>query len=178
MADEELAAGAVRVAGAGHGQDALHVRAVVELGLHLVAGAAGAGHAAGADLGIGAASLNHEALDDAVEGRAVIELLAGQLEEVLHGARGDVRPELDGHVAEVGVDDGAGGGTGGGGFFHGFFIIGAGGKGEAGHDGQGGEQAEAQGFHGFQPISRASARNPKPPLASPPTGGQGRPVCV
>ena len=48
--------------------------------------------------------------------------------------------------------DSVGGGAGGGGFFHGFFVVGAGGKGEAGHDGQGGQQAEAQGFHGLEAI--------------------------
>ena len=136
MADEELAAGAVRVARAGHGKHALYVGAVIELGLDHVAGATGAGGAARADLGVGAAALNHEALDDAVEGGPIVEFLAGQLEEVVHGTRRDVGPELDGHVAVVGVDDGTRG-TGGGGVFHLFFVI-AGGKVEGGHDGQGG----------------------------------------
>ncbi len=68
MADEELAAGAVRVAGAGHGEHALHVGAIVELGLDHVARSAGTGDAAGTNLGVRAAALDHEALDDAVEG--------------------------------------------------------------------------------------------------------------
>ena len=42
VADEELAAGGVRVLRAGHGDDAAVVGAVVELGLDLVAGIAGA----------------------------------------------------------------------------------------------------------------------------------------
>ena len=78
VADEELAAGAVRVARARHGEHALHVGAVVELGLDHVAGSAGAGGAAGADLGVGATALDHEALDDSVKGRTVIKSFTGE----------------------------------------------------------------------------------------------------
>ena len=107
-----------------------------------------------------------------MERGAIVELLAGELEEVVHGARGNVGPKLDGHVAVVGVDDGTRG-AGSGGFFHLFFVI-AGGKGERGHDGHRGEQAQAEGFHGVKPRPLARPRNPKPPLASPPPAGQGR----
>ena len=172
MADEELAAGAVRVARAGHGKHALHVGAVIELGLDHVAGATSAGGAARADLGVRATALDHEALDDAVERGPIVEFLARQLQEVVDGAWRDVGPELDGHVAVVGVDDGTRG-AGGGGGFHLFFVI-AGGKGERGHDGHRREQAQAEGFHGVKPRPLARPRNPKPPLASPPPAGQGR----
>lgn len=52
------------------------------------------------------ASLNHESLDDAVECRAVIELLFRELFEVFHGLRRDVRPETDDHFTGGGFDYG------------------------------------------------------------------------
>ena len=114
---------------------------VVEFGFDSVPWGACTGLSTGADFGVRTAALDHEAFDHAMEGGAIVELLAGELEEVLHGARGNVGPELDGHVAVVGVDDGTRG-AGSGGVFHLFFVI-AGGKGQGGHDGHGGEQAQA-----------------------------------
>src|SRR5690606_38195345 len=77
----------------------------VELGLDLVAGTAGAGHAAAAGFGVGAAALDHEALDDAVKSGAVVETLGSELLEILHVAGGHVGPELEGEVALGGGDD-------------------------------------------------------------------------
>ena len=82
------------------------MRLGVELGLDLVAGVAGAGHAARALFGVGAAALDHEALDDAVERGAVVEFLVGELLEVFDGLGRDVGVEFDGHFAEGGLDDG------------------------------------------------------------------------
>src|SRR3954470_16692504 len=82
------------------------MRPVVEFGLHLIARIAGARDAAGAGLGIGAAALNHEAFDHAMERRAVIKTLASEFLEVLDVLRRDVRPELEGHVSIGGLDDG------------------------------------------------------------------------
>ena len=87
VADEKLAAGRVGVGRARHRDDAAHVGLGVELGLDLVAGAAGAGHAGLARLGVGAAALDHEALDDAVKRGAVIEALAGELLEIFDRLR-------------------------------------------------------------------------------------------
>src|SRR5581483_6609570 len=71
-ADEELAVAGVRACRAGHRGGAARMRLVVELGLELLAGAAGAG-------AMRAAGLRHEAVDDAVEHDAVIKALAHQL---------------------------------------------------------------------------------------------------
>ena len=60
QADEELRAGRVGIAGAGHREHARLVLGGVELGRNRVARPAGAG-------AFGAAALDHEALDDAVE---------------------------------------------------------------------------------------------------------------
>lgn len=115
--NEELGAGTVGMLRASHGEDAAHVGLGVELGLDLVTGATCTRHAAGAWLGVRTAALNHETLDDAVKGGAVIEAFFGELKEVLDGLRGDLGPELDREVAGGGVDDGAG--RGGGCVFHG-----------------------------------------------------------
>lgn len=75
MSDEEL--GAVRVgAGVGHGEHAGLVVAAVclALALELVAGVSGAGAE-------GAAALDHEIGDDAVEAQAVVEPAGGKVEE-------------------------------------------------------------------------------------------------
>src|SRR5690242_1096239 len=58
-ANEELAVAGIRVAGARHRDGAAHMRFLVELGLELLARAAGA-------RAMGAAGLRHEAVDDAV----------------------------------------------------------------------------------------------------------------
>jgi len=88
------------------------MRLCVELGLDLVAGAAGAGRAGLAGPGVGAAALDHEALDDAMKGGAVIKPLPGELQEIPDGSGRDIRPEFDGHVAVVGLEDGCFNGCG------------------------------------------------------------------
>ena len=113
VADEELAAGRIRMLGTGHGDHAAGVRAVVELGLHLVARVAGAGDALGAGFGVRATALDHEALDHAVERGAVVETVGGELLEILDRLRGNLRPELDLDVSVVGADHGVFFGGGG-----------------------------------------------------------------
>src|SRR5690606_12116057 len=65
----------------------------------LVAGSAGPGAGRVATLG-------HEAVDDAMEGRAVVEAGARQVDEVLDGERRAVRVELDREVALLGLEGG------------------------------------------------------------------------
>jgi hypothetical protein len=106
VADEELATGGVRMRRAGHGDDAASMVFVVEFGGNLVARITGAGHAAGAGLGVGATALDHEALHDAVERRAVVKAVAGEFLEVFDRFGGDFRPERNGNIAVSGGDDG------------------------------------------------------------------------
>ena len=171
MADEELAASTVRIGRTGHREDTLRVGPIIELGLNLVARATGARLTLGALLGVGATALNHEAFDNTVEGGAFIEAFTRQLEEVVDGARGDVGPELDGHVAVVGMDNGAGSSLRVSGFFHGCGR-GVGGLGDGEAEEAGREEAEE--FHGNEGKRVGRTRNPKPPLASPPQGGHVR----
>ena len=70
---------------------------VVELGLELVARAAGAG--AG-----GVAALDHEAGDDAVEDDAVVEPFAGEEDEAVDVLGRDLRVQLDADRAGRRVD--------------------------------------------------------------------------
>nr|GFC12928.1 hypothetical protein [Tanacetum cinerariifolium] len=112
--DEELRAAGI-FAGVGHAQHAPVVVLVVAAGfaLDFVAGAAGAGLAFGAGLGVGVAALNHKIRDDAVKFGAVIEAFAGQVKEVLNGIRRVLLVELNFHDALGRVDFGsfhAGGG--------------------------------------------------------------------
>src|SRR5206468_12719820 len=82
---------------------------VVELGLDRVPRTAGAVAIAPrvAVLRVGVATLDHEAGDHSMKGRAVVEPLADEVREVLDVAGGLVREELDLHLAEAGLDDGA-----------------------------------------------------------------------
>src|SRR3990167_1764152 len=81
--DEELCAGRVRGAGAGHGDGVLVVlQAVVGFVLDLAFGRLLL-HA-----GLEPATLDHEALDDAVEDRAIVMTGLHVLKEVGHGDRG------------------------------------------------------------------------------------------
>ena len=82
--DEELAAGGVRVHGAGHADDAAGMlngvddAVLQELTLDVPARAAHAG-------ALRAAALDHKAGDDAVEGQAVVKALLDQLLKVFAG---------------------------------------------------------------------------------------------
>ena len=131
VTNEELAPGAIGIGRPGHGEDALGVRTVIKLGFDLVARAAGAGLAFAAGLSVRATALDHEAFDDAVESGLIVKSFAGELQEVVDGARGDFGPEFDSHVAGRGVDNRPWGG----GFVHGFGGRGA----AAGRQGQGAE---------------------------------------
>src|SRR5882724_9113202 len=72
MADKKLAAGRIRVLGAGHREHATNVGAVTEFGFDLVTGVACApGGFLGGILGFGVAALDHEILDHPVETRAI-----------------------------------------------------------------------------------------------------------
>ena len=66
------------------------MRLLVELGLQLLAGAAGAG-------AVRAAGLRHEAVDDAVEDDAVVEALAHQFLDARDVAGREVGTHLDHH---------------------------------------------------------------------------------
>src|SRR5436190_609180 len=93
--DEELAPVRVR-ARVRHREGAPLDLVVVELVLELVAGAARAGARR-------VAALDHEVRDDPVEDHAVVEALAGQLDEVLDGPRRGPGIELELDHALIGV---------------------------------------------------------------------------
>src|SRR4029453_17554558 len=88
VGDVELAAGRVGVLAAGHRHRAAQVLLLVELGLDLVAGPAGA-------IALGAAPLHHEVGDDPVKGEAVVEPLLGERHEVLDRLRRVLGEEFD-----------------------------------------------------------------------------------
>src|SRR6266404_3780545 len=69
--DEELAVAGIRIRGTRHRSRAAHMGLIVELGLELLARAAGAGP-------LRTAGLRHEALDHAVEHDAIVKALAHQ----------------------------------------------------------------------------------------------------
>jgi len=91
--DEELAAGRVRIRGAGHGKHAAAVQQAVleavggKLALDAVAGAADAD-------ALGIAALDHKALNNAVENQSVIKALIDQGDEIVDGVGGDIGIEL------------------------------------------------------------------------------------
>src|SRR5436305_11657812 len=94
------------MAGARHGKDAALVRTIVELGFDFVSGITGAPFIFAVwILGQGIAPLNHEALDDPVKSRAIVESFFGEGLEILDRFRRYVRPELHDHVACTGVDN-------------------------------------------------------------------------
>src|SRR3954464_2251542 len=70
-ADEELAVAGIRARRARHRSGAAHMRLLVELGLELLAGTAGAG-------ALRTSGLRHEAVDDAMEHDAVVKAFAHQ----------------------------------------------------------------------------------------------------
>src|SRR4051812_45719214 len=97
-ADEELAIAGIRARGARHRGGAAHMRLLVELGLQLRAGAAGAG-------ALRAAGLRHESLNDAVKHDAVVKSLAHQFLDPRDVAWRKVGPHFDGHGTFGGFED-------------------------------------------------------------------------
>src|SRR5882757_1534640 len=97
-ADEELAVAGIRAGSAGHRGGAADMRLLVELGLQLLAGAAGAGT-------LRTTGLRHEALDHAVEDDAVVKALAHQFLDPGDVARGEIRAHLDRDRALGGFED-------------------------------------------------------------------------
>src|SRR5579884_691485 len=91
--------------GASHGNNAALVRAVVEFGLDLVTGTAGAPACFGVRIfGERVATLNHETLNDAVKTGAVVKTFSRQRLEIFNGSGCDVRPEFKDHFAFGGED--------------------------------------------------------------------------
>src|SRR5215813_6505099 len=86
--DVELAPRGVGILAPRHGHHAAVVLLLVELRLHLVAGAARA-------VALGIAALHHEAGLHTMEGEPVVEALLGEGDEVLHGLRRVLWEELD-----------------------------------------------------------------------------------
>ena len=97
-ADEELAVGGIRAGRARHRGGAAHMRLLVELGLELLAGAAGAG-------ALRAAGLRHEALDHAMEHDAVVKAFPHQFLDPRDMAGRQVGPHLDGDGPLGGFED-------------------------------------------------------------------------
>ena len=107
VADKELAAGRIGMVRARHGEDAAHVRLVVELRFDLMTRAARAPKMLlGVVFGIGIAALNHEAFDDAVKRRAVIKAGLRELLEIFDMFGRDLRPEFEDDFAGAGGKDG------------------------------------------------------------------------
>jgi len=98
MGDEKLAAVGVG-AGIGHAQ---HTRAIMfEVGVKFVAEAI----ARAATTGTGRiAALDHEVLDDAVEGNAVVKTFTGEKDKIVDGKWHLVSIKAYGHVAFAGFD--------------------------------------------------------------------------
>src|SRR5690242_15157881 len=96
--DEELTVGGIRACRARHRRGAAHMRLVVELGLELLAGAAGPG-------ALRAAGLRHETFDHAMEYDAVVEAFAHQLLDPRDMVWRNIRPHLDGNRALRGLED-------------------------------------------------------------------------
>src|SRR5258705_5074923 len=97
-ADEELAIGGIRAGAARHRGGAAHMRLIVELGLELLAGAAGAG-------ALRTAGLRHETFDHAMEHDPVVKSLAHQFLDPRDVAGCKVRAHLDGHRPLRGFED-------------------------------------------------------------------------
>ncbi len=96
--DEELGAGGVRLAGAGHGDGANLVGQAV--GRLVLDGGAGLFLFKARSI---AAALDHEAVDDAVEDGVVVVTVTAVLQEVGHGLGGFFRVQGQSDVAVVGV---------------------------------------------------------------------------
>src|SRR3954451_1960141 len=97
-ANEELAVAGLGAGGARHRGRAAYMRLLVELGLQLLAGAAGAG-------ALRAAGLRHEAVDHAMEHDAVVEAFTHEFLDARDVARRQIRPHLDGDGALRSFED-------------------------------------------------------------------------
>src|SRR6266536_2830787 len=97
-ADEELAVAGIGIGGARHRGGAAHMRLLVELGLQLLAGTAGAG-------AVRTSGLRHEAVDHAMENDAVVKSFAHQLLDPRDMVWREVGPHLDGDGALGGFKD-------------------------------------------------------------------------
>src|SRR6202022_4486747 len=134
--DEELAARAVGIVGAGHRDSAAHMRLLREFGLERVA------HAARAGAG-GIAGLRHEAFDHAMERDAVVLALARQLLDLLDVVGREIGKHLDDHTAVLEVD------------IEGVFLVHGGGR-SCEHERDGDEQRhQYQTHHGILSPSDA-----------------------
>ncbi len=85
-ADEKLRSSGIWIIRSGRRQNAQFVRHVVELGVDLVSGSAGA-------LSVGATALDHEGLDDPVKNQIIVVADFGQGNKVFHVPRSLVRKE-------------------------------------------------------------------------------------
>src|SRR5438034_3154521 len=94
IADVELAARGIGVLASRHRDGPAQVLLRVELGGDRVPGTAGA-------VAFGAAALDDEVRDDAVEGEPVVEPLLGERQEVRDGLRRVFREELDPDLAAL-----------------------------------------------------------------------------
>lgn len=100
MSNEKL--GSIGVgAGIGHreGAGTVMLEVFVELVLKLVSGTAGTGS-------LGAASLNHEVRDDAVEGQAIVETIIGEFLKICDRFGHLVVVQLESDVSAVGLNQG------------------------------------------------------------------------
>lgn len=100
VADEELAAGGIRMHAAGHGNDAAFMAEGIIESIAAEFAFDGIARSTGADA-IGVAALDHEALDDAVERQAIIKAFRDEICEVFRGVGGGFVIELDFDVAQV-----------------------------------------------------------------------------
>src|SRR6202166_822656 len=97
-ADEELAVAGIRARGARHRGGAADMRLLVEFGLQLLAGAAGAG-------ALRAAGLRHESVDYAVEHDAVVKAFAHQFLDPRDVTGRQIGPHFDGDRSLRGFQD-------------------------------------------------------------------------
>src|SRR5882757_2161984 len=97
-ADEELAVAGIRARGARHRSGAAYMRLLVEFGLQLLAGAAGAG-------ALRATGLGHKALDHAMEHDAVVKSLPHQFLDAGDMARRQIGTHFDGDGTLGGFKD-------------------------------------------------------------------------
>src|SRR5258708_4624275 len=97
-ADEELTVAGIRAGGARHRSGAAHMRLLVELGLQLLAGAAGAG-------ALRTPGLRHKAFDHAVKHDAVVKSFAHQLLDPCDVTGRKIGPHFDSDRSLRGFQD-------------------------------------------------------------------------